>query len=85
MNVSPYDLPFRWLVESSDRDDVSHLVEFPSESGGRAECSCEHYQFRIRPALDAGSDAEDCKHIREARRHFHAWALKYHEEQQQQA
>ncbi len=85
MNVAPYDLPFRWLVESSERDDVSHLVEFPSEPGGRAECSCEHYQFRIRPDLDAGGDSEDCKHIRAARRHFYAWALNYHEQQQQQA
>ena len=77
MNVLPYDLPFRWLVESSDRDDIAHLVEFPAEPDGRAECSCEHYQFSIRPALDAGENPDDCKHIRAARSHFHTWALNY--------
>lgn len=82
MKVSPYDPPFRWLVESETRDNIAHLVEFPSRPGAGAECSCEDFQFHVRPRrAESGELDDDCKHIRAARPHFHRWALNYYETQ----
>ncbi len=82
MKVSPYDLPFRWLVESDTREDVAHLVEFESTTGlFIATCSCEHYQFRIGPDRARGLTAADCKHAVAAREAFHEYALTYAQEQ----
>jgi hypothetical protein len=46
----PYDLPFRWLVQSTSRKDEWHLVQIDSFNLN-GSCSCEHFEIRIRPSL----------------------------------
>jgi hypothetical protein len=61
-----------WHFQSRENPNVYHTVHM-SEWGGSGECSCPHFQFRIRPLLVArlvrpGSSAAECKHIARANR-----------------
>mgnify|MGYP003385230599 CR=1 FL=1 len=83
VTVKPYDMPFRWLVESSSRKGESHLVAIDSFNSN-GSCSCEHFEIRIRPSLLRLSDEtvdsykkrvrplrkNKCKHIVIARECF---------------
>lgn len=41
---------------------IKHLVEL-SGLNGNGECSCEHFQFKLRPEVQAGG-FEQCSHIK---------------------
>jgi len=69
MSVEPFDHPLRFLVASDTQPDVSHLVDL-SEHEGRGRCSCQHFEFRIAPNIEAGLPHEKCKHIRAAREYL---------------
>jgi len=65
------DGALRWIVTSSSRPEIEHLVDLDSY-GGIGRCSCEHYQFRIEPELRDGRrvGAQRCGHILAARNCF---------------
>lgn len=54
----------RYRVTSDSQDGVDHLVDL-AEFGGNGRCSCQHFDFRIRPELEAGQTppVTRCKHI----------------------
>lgn len=74
--VTPYDNPLRFLVASASRNgEVEHLVD-TGALNGNGQCSCEHFDYRIRPQLEAAAarghavqkgDTTRCNHIRAAR------------------
>lgn len=60
----------RWHFQSSDDAAVFHTVDL-TEWQLSGECSCPHFQMRIRPLLSGRvirphSDHAKCKHIRRA-------------------
>jgi hypothetical protein len=73
MDFKVYDSPTRYLFKSSKKDEA-HLVDLLANDM-IGECSCEHFQFKLLPALDAATRAERaeqsakfrCKHILTAR------------------
>lgn len=73
MDFKVYDSPTRFLFKSSKKDQA-HLVDLLARDM-IGECSCEHFQFKLLPALEAASNAERaehpskfrCKHINHAR------------------
>lgn len=72
MKIQLYDNILRYLVESSSRDDIKHLVELDA-NGGLGKCSCEHFSIRVQSKIDAGekwTEEMRCIHIRAARRFF---------------
>lgn len=70
MPAQPYDAVDRWLVTSASRPEIRHVVELCAYNGFGA-CSCEHFQFRIAPHLNAGRvGLKRCAHIIEARNTF---------------
>jgi hypothetical protein len=66
----------RMLTEMGVKDlcqhgEISHMVDMTSFSGS-GECSCEDFEFRIRPAMirsliDENTPRARCKHIRKVR------------------
>ena len=67
--VHHHDNPFRFRVLSASRPDVEHVVDV-SANGGIGECSCEHFTYRLYPAIVEGlveGDAGRCGHIVAAR------------------
>lgn len=71
MNVHPDGAnPFVFQVGSSNRPDVLHRVDL-TENSGIGKCSCEHFEFRIQPAIDQGGHRTGhpvrCRHIVAAR------------------
>jgi len=64
--------PLRYMVPSATRRNLVHLVDLASYDGN-GECSCEHFEFRCRPRLEAGfepSSKLECRHIKLAKEHF---------------
>jgi hypothetical protein len=60
----------RWHFQSSSNPNIHHTVEL-TEWDGSGECSCEHFQMRIRPLLTRRiikphCSQSKCKHIRRA-------------------
>jgi hypothetical protein len=67
--VYTHDNVLRFRVASVSRPgEVEHVVDVSSFEGN-GECSCEHFQFRLLPALEAGNPhvATRCSHIMAAR------------------
>lgn len=66
-----FDNLLRWTVTSASRADVEHVVDLGAFCG-YGQCSCEHFEFRIRPLLEAGSadPPTRCAHILAARASF---------------
>lgn len=63
-----YNPPFEFLVDSQKGTEV-YKVDLLGD-GGNGECSCPHYQYRLKQLIKAGqtpSSATRCKHIRRAR------------------
>ncbi len=61
---------FRFLVSSKTNSQREYLVDL-EEWNGNGECSCPHFQFRIKPRLAKGEQPEDwsiCYHIARAHR-----------------
>jgi hypothetical protein len=50
MVVTHHDHVLRWLVTSRTRGAMTHLVDLGA-IGGHGECSCEHFQFTLRPQI----------------------------------
>lgn len=68
-----HDNVLRWRVESLSRPELVHVVDLAAYTGNGA-CSCEHFQFRLEPALREGlvkrGQATRCGHILVAREAF---------------
>tara|TARA_R110000796_G_C14571530_1_gene435799 strand:- start:35770 stop:36267 length:498 start_codon:yes stop_codon:yes gene_type:complete len=73
LEVSHHDNVLRWRVHSRTRPDVEHIVDI-SANNGIGECSCEHFQFKLRPAIEQGLASNGmsvrCAHIMAARHAF---------------
>jgi hypothetical protein len=72
MSARRFDSPLRYLVDSSSRRGVEHLVELDAYNGN-GKCACENFQYRLEPLLKAGakpSNATRCHHCLEARDQF---------------
>jgi hypothetical protein len=57
----------RYVFFSDSRKSIAHIVDLLD-----GECSCEQFQFRIKPLLergviDVGDSVSKCKHIKKAR------------------
>lgn len=73
----PFEPPARWHVSSDSDPERTHLVDVLSFRGF-GECSCEHFEFRILPAIKAGAmTPERCKHILAARDAFTDFMIQY--------
>jgi hypothetical protein len=68
--VFPHDGLLRFRVLSATRGDVEHVVDIGAHQGN-GECSCEHFQFRLLPAIESNlahrGHATRCSHIMAAR------------------
>lgn len=62
MKIEGHDHVLRFRVTSETQTDVTHLVDLGAFKG-HGRCSCQHFEFRILPELDAGRIAGKCKHI----------------------
>lgn len=72
MIVRPFDNPLRFHVVSDSQREIEHLVDL-AENGTFGKCSCQHFEFRLQPALDQGitpDASERCKHLKAARDHL---------------
>ena len=71
MKVEPHDHVLRFRVSSETRGAIEHVVDL-GEFDGFGECSCEDYQFRILPIIQAQGTAglTRCKHLTAARLHL---------------
>lgn len=70
--VSYFDCPTRFLVQSESRPDEVHLVDLNAEENRSCECSCEDWEFRNKEWLSfEGNLARylpyECKHIKQVR------------------
>jgi hypothetical protein len=64
MNVVQYDPPNRFLVTSMTNTGNVHLVDL-EEYDGYGECSCEYFNFSIRPQLKENKKPKkQCRHLR---------------------
>ena len=59
--------PTRFVFFSDSQKDTAHIVDLME-----GECSCQNFQFRIKPLLDRGvlkkaDKLAKCKHIKKAR------------------
>lgn len=69
MNIEPYDHPLRFHVTSETEPGAKHLVDL-AENKTFGKCSCQHFEFRIQPLIDAGQSLmpiERCKHLKAVR------------------
>ncbi len=66
MNVIPHDHVLRFRVTSDSQPEVEHVVDLGAFVG-HGRCSCQHFEFRILPDVEAGRVAGRCKHIQAAR------------------
>lgn len=67
MIVRPHDHVLRFQVASETQgDDVHHVVDLGAFKG-HGRCSCQHFEFRILPELEAGRIVGHCKHIEACR------------------
>ena len=62
--------PLEWQFQSSNKDEA-HIVDL-SKYLGSGECSCPHFQFRIKPKIktleyELHTDQSQCKHIKMAK------------------
>jgi len=66
--VEPHDHALRWRVTSATRPDIQHVVDVGAFKGNGA-CSCENFDFRMRPHFEAGTIDKPmrCAHILAAR------------------
>lgn len=62
MQVAKHDPPWVWLVTSTSRPDVQHLVDLQA-LGANGECSCEHFQYTLRSRYLSTLMPQRCKHI----------------------
>lgn len=82
MSVEQYDSPLRFLVSSETEPEGKHLVDL-GENGIVGKCACQHFSFRMQPAIDTvfsvvvgGRLTEQtaaklrCKHLVAAREYF---------------
>jgi len=73
LTAFPHDNVLRWRVQSLSRPDIEHLVDLGAWTGN-GSCSCEHFEFRLAPALregaPRGTKATRCGHIVVAREAF---------------
>ncbi len=70
MRIEPFDHPLRFHVSSETSGSVDkHLVDL-AENGTFGKCSCQHFEFRIQPLIDAGErlmPLDRCKHLKAVR------------------
>lgn len=66
--VLPYDTLLRMRVSSESRPEIEHIVDLGGYRGN-GECSCEHFEFRLRPQIEEkpGGKPKRCLHIEAAR------------------
>ncbi len=69
LHVEPHDHVLRFLVASDSQTDVKHLVDLGAFNGN-GRCSCQHFEFRILPELEAGKVAGKCKHVQACREYL---------------
>jgi hypothetical protein len=69
MTVEPYDNPLRFLVASESDNDIKYLVDI-GENDAFGKCTCQHFDFRIQPAINSSTRTIRCKHITKAREFF---------------
>jgi hypothetical protein len=73
MNIEPFDHPLRFHVASDSQPEIKHLVDL-SENGTLGKCSCQHFEFRLQPLIDAGEitlhPQDRCKHLKAVREHL---------------
>tara|TARA_B100001939_G_C16927365_1_gene612337 strand:+ start:1411 stop:1707 length:297 start_codon:yes stop_codon:yes gene_type:complete len=72
--------PHRYVFQSSSNRDVSHIVDL-EDNYPIGECSCEHFQFKIKKLLDQriikpNSQQAVCKHMRVAKDLFYEMMIK---------
>lgn len=73
MKITPFDSPYRFLVASMTNPSNVHLVDL-EEYDGYGECSCEYFNFNIRPKLEQNiQPKKQCRHLRTVKQ-----KLKYH-------
>lgn len=66
LNVRPHDHVLRFLVSSDSQEGIEHVIDL-GEFKGHGRCSCQHFEFRILPELEAGRIAGRCKHVQACR------------------
>lgn len=71
MRAKMHDCPLEWHV-ASERDPSTTYHVSLGWRAGNGHCTCDHFQFRMRPAIEAGAAPPTgglcrCKHIDAAR------------------
>lgn len=73
MSVLQHDNLLRFRVRSRTDCETEHVVDV-SAYGGIGSCSCPHFDFRLRPAIEQGTSSPNapirCAHIVAAREAF---------------
>jgi len=65
----------RFIFNSLSQENIAHVVDLTSNNL-HGECSCQHFQMRVKPMIKQGlldpySEKARCKHIRAARHLFY--------------
>ena len=70
LQATMHDNVLRWRVASRTRPDIAHVTDL-GEHDGFGACSCEHFEFRVLPAIQAGQPTGGrCLHLMAARQAF---------------
>ncbi len=73
MEITPYDHPLRFHVDSEAKGATDkHLVDL-AENEFFGKCSCQHFEFRIQPLIDAKErlmPVDRCKHLKAVREYL---------------
>lgn len=66
LHVNPHDSALSFRVASKSRPEIEHLVDLAGLNGN-GECSCENFEFRLKPEIEKTGKIKRCVHIEAAR------------------